>query len=129
MAQVKIHGLRHRLAPRREAVSQTIHACVMEVLGMPADKRAHRFFHFEAEDFLAPAGRSEDYTILEIMLISGRTIETRKRLVRRLFERFESELGIAPVDLEITLIESEPANWGFRGLHGDEAQLSYAIKV
>jgi hypothetical protein len=129
MAQVKIHGLRAQLAPRRAAVSDCIHACVMEVLGMPADKRAHRFFLFDKEDFIAPAGRSDAYTIIEIQLMSGRTLETRKRLVRRIFERFGADLGIAPQDVEITLIESEPANWGFRGLHGDEAQLNYAIKV
>ena len=115
MAQVKIHGLRAQLAPRRAAVSDCIHACTTEVLGLPADKRFHRFFLFDREDFVAPA-RSDAYTIIEILLMSGRTLETRKRLVRRIFEGFEADLGIAPQDVEITLIESESANWGFRGI-------------
>lgn len=129
MAQVKIYALADTLANRRIAFSETIHACVMEVLQMPADKRAHRFFPLAAEDFIMPGGRSAQYTIVEIQLISGRQIETKKRLIRRLFERFASDLAIDPVDLEIVIFESPPENWGFRGFHGDEVKLNYTITV
>jgi len=129
MAQVKVYGVRERLVPRRAAVSACIHACVMDVLGLPEGKRAHRFFPLAAEDFLMPEGRTLDYTIVEVTMMSGRSVETRKRLIRALFERFEVELGIRPVDLEICLIESPPENWGFRGLHGDEAELGYRVRV
>lgn len=129
MAQIKIYGLREFLADRRQAVSDLIHACAVEILQLPADKRFHRFHLLERDDFIYPAPRSEAYTIVEITLMAGRTVETRKRLVRRLFEDFASVLGIAPLDLEICLVESAAENWGFRGLHGDEAQLNYSIKV
>jgi len=32
-------------------------------------------------------------------------------------------------DVEVVIIEAPPENWGFRGLHGDEAKLSYQVKV
>lgn len=129
MGQVRISGLRSHLASRRQAVSDVIHACAVEVLQLPADKRFHRFQLFEAEDFVFPPPRSEAYTSIEVLLMSGRTVETRKRFIRRLFEQFEAVLGITPTDLEICLIESDAPNWGFRGLHGDEAQLNYSIKI
>lgn len=129
MAQVKIYGVRERLVPRRTALSEVIHGCVMDVLGLPAGKRAHRFFPLSSEDFLMPEGRTLDYTILEIWMMSGRTTETRKRLVKALFERIHAEVGISPADLEICIAESPPENWGFRGLHGDEAKLSYRIGI
>ena len=129
MAQVKIFGLRRHLAPLRARVSETVHSCVMEALGMPPGKRAHRFFCLEGEDFLRPEGRSDRYTILEIHLIAGRSKPTRKRLVRLLFERFSARLGIEPTDLEIEIVESGPENWGFRGEHGDEIALDYRIDV
>lgn len=47
MAQVKIYGFKDQLAPRREALSRVIHACVVEALAFPPDKRAHRFFLME----------------------------------------------------------------------------------
>ena len=128
MAQVKIYGLRHSLEPRRR-LSDIIHQCVMEALTLPADKRAHRFFPLDEADFFYPADRSENYTIIEITMIEGRTIETRKKLVRLLFEKLASELGLANNDVEVCIYEAPACNWGFRGLHGDEAHIKYAINL
>jgi hypothetical protein len=129
MAQVKVYGVAERLIPRRAALSDAIHACVTEVLGLPPDKRAHRFFPLAAEDFFMPADRTPDYTILEISMMSGRTVETRKRLVKALFQRLHAEVGISPQDLEMCIVETPPENWGFRGLHGDEAKLTYQVRI
>lgn len=129
MAQVKIYGLKQQLEPRREQLSKIIHQCVMEALAFPADKRAHRFFPLEQANFFSPAGRSENYTIIEITMITGRSVETRKHLVRLLFDKLEQELSIAPNDVEVCLYEVPACNWGFRGLHGDEAKLNYAINI
>ena len=127
MAQVKIYGLREKLTPIKRQLSDVIHACVVEALHFPQDKRAHRFFPLEAEDFFYPANRSDAYTIIEISLIAGRTVATRKHLIRLLFDRVSCTLGIAQQDLEINIAESPACNWGFRGLHGDEAKLNYNI--
>jgi hypothetical protein len=129
MAQIRIEGLRSHLASRRQVVSDVIHGCAVEVLQLPVDKRFHRFHLLETEDFIFPAPRTDAYTVIEVLLMRGRAVETRKRFIRRLFEQFEAVLGIAPTDLEVCLIESDPANWGFRGLHGDEAPLSYPINA
>ncbi len=87
MSQVKIFGVREKLLPRRQAISDAIHSCVMEVLGLPAGKRAHRFFPLDREDFFMPDGRTDSYTIVELTMVTGRSKETRKRLVRLLFDR------------------------------------------
>ena len=129
MAQVKIYGLRSQLTPIRSRLSDTIHACVVDALEFPSDKRAHRFFHLDNEDFYYPAGRTERYTIVEISLIEGRTTETKKKLINLLFEKIESTLGIGTNDLEITLSETPAHNWGFRGKPGDEHTLNYKIDV
>ena len=129
MAQIKIFGLRDSLNSKQKIISDTIHSCVCEALKLPIDKRAHRFFPLETEDFFMPDGRSNLYTILEINMIFGRTKETKKKLIRLLFEKFKSNLGIEPVDLEIQIIESEPCNWGFRGMHGDEIKLNYSVNI
>lgn len=129
MAQVKFYGLEEQLSATRVRLSETVHRCVMEVLGLPKGKRAHRFFGLEREDFLMPEGRTDSYTIVEIAMMSGRSTATRKRLVRMLFEQIEKEVGISQTDLEICIMESPPENWGFRGLHGDEASLPYEVEV
>jgi hypothetical protein len=52
MAQVKIYGLAHHLNPIKSELSEVIHECVVEALSFPADKRFHRFFSLDAEDFI-----------------------------------------------------------------------------
>ena len=129
MSQVKIYGVRGHLVPKREQLSNVIHSCVMDALGMPKDKRAHRFIGLDKEDFLMPGGRTEAYTIIEISMIEGRTSQAKKKLIRLLFDRIQEQIGITHMDLEICIYESPACNWGFRGMHGDEIQLNYEINV
>ena len=102
---------------------------MVEALKFPPNKRAHRFFPLEREDFYYPEGRSDAYTVIEIEMMEGRSVEARKKLIHLLFERMDTELGIAPVDVEISLREIPPHNWGFRGQTGDEAKLDYKLNV
>jgi phenylpyruvate tautomerase PptA (4-oxalocrotonate tautomerase family) len=129
MAQVKIYGLREHLRPVRERLSEAIHSCVVEALHFPRDKRAHRFFHMDAEDFYFPASASPRYTIIEISLFEGRSIETKKHLIRLLFERVCRDAERLANEVEVTLTETPRHNWGFRGLPGDEVGLNYRIEV
>ena len=129
MSQIKIYGVGCRLATIRDQLSNVIHSCVMDALGMPKDKRAHRFIALAKEDFMMPGGRTEAYTIIEISMIEGRTSETKKKLIRLLFDRIQEQIGISHMDLEICIYESPACNWGFRGMHGDEIQLNYKINV
>ena len=129
MSQVKIYGLKDHLNPIKAQLSDVIHACVVEALKFPADKRAHRFFPLERDDFFYPAGRSDAYTIIELHMIAGRSAEAKKGLIRLLFERIRAELGISLQDIEISITESQAHNWGFRGMAGDEVKLDYKIDV
>jgi phenylpyruvate tautomerase PptA (4-oxalocrotonate tautomerase family) len=130
MAQFKIYGYAAALRPRRAAMSDVIHAAAAATLGLPADKRFHRFLLLEDDDFVVPDSRSRDYTIIEVMLFEGRTIETKKAFVRDLYARFEEQLRIAPIDLEIVLQESPRHDWGIRGLPGDElTDLTYEVTI
>ena len=64
-----------------------------------------------------------------ISMMEGRSPEARKKLIHLLFERIEAQLNISPIDVEITITEQPASNWGFRGMTGDEASLSYQVKV
>ena len=129
MAQIKIYGIKDELNPIKHQLSDVIHSCVVDALAFPQDKRAHRFFPLEPEDFYYPVGRTPRYTILEISMFEGRTVETKKQLIRLVFERCNAVLGLNPADLEITISETPKHNWGFRGQPGDEISLNYKVEV
>lgn len=126
---ISIFGLADRLNPVKARLSDVLHGCLVDVLGLPADKRAQRFFPMARDDFYAPGGRSDAYTVITIDLIAGRTEATKKALIHAIFARVAAEIGIQPIDVEITIREQPAHCWGFRGLTGDEASLSYRIDV
>lgn len=131
MAQVKIYGIRENLNPVKAKLSELIHSCVVDALKFPVGKRAHRFFPLDRADFYYPEtdGRTDNYTIIEISLMEGRSVEAKKQLIRLLFERVSQGLGIGVQDIEICISESPKHNWGFRGQPGDEIELNYKVEI
>jgi phenylpyruvate tautomerase PptA (4-oxalocrotonate tautomerase family) len=129
MAQVKIYGLKGRLGPRREMLSDAIHDALMAAFGLPPEKRFHRFIHLDRADFIHPADRSEDYTIIEISAFEGRSRAAKRLLINEIYVQVQERAGISPQDLEITLFETPRGNWGIRGKPGDELELPYTITV
>ena len=127
---IVIFGIKENLNPIKSQLSDIIHKSMQSVLGMPEDKRAHRFIPMDKSDFYYPGGRSDNYTVIEINMMEGRKIETKKTLIKCLFSEIESELSISPVDIEITIKEQPKHCWGFRGITGDEVKdLKYSVNV
>ena len=129
MAQIKIYGLKSSQAENAPALSSAIHAAVMEALSLPPDKKFHRFIGLEESEFIFPVDRSKNYTIIEISMFEGRSLEAKKQLIRLIFANIERDAGIAPQDVEITITETPKGNWGIRGLCGDELALGYKVNV
>lgn len=129
MSQVKVFGRREHLQGKQQAISDVIQRALVESLGLPADKRFHRFIALDDADFLYPSDRSAAYTILEISMFVGRSKDTKKQLIRSLFAGFEKDIGVARNDLEITIFETPRENWGIRGLPGDELVVSYRVET
>lgn len=129
MGQIKIYGVKERLNPIKETLSNIIHSCMVDALEYPLDKKFHRFFPMDKEDFYFANERTQSYTIIEISMFEGRTIQAKKQLVKLLFERINNQLNISPQDVEITIFETPKHNWGIRGLPGDELALNYKVNI
>ena len=129
MAQVKIYAERTHLARVRATLSDTIQSCLEEALGLPASKRFQRFIGLDAADFVHPPDRSGAYTIIEISMFAGRSAAAKRRLLELLMTRVAERPGIPAQDLEITIFEAPPADWGIRGQTGDRLALPYRVEV
>lgn len=129
MAQVKIYGLHDHLNRHRQAISDALHQCAMAELGLPEEKRFHRFFGLDTCDFIFPGDRSRQYTIIEVSMFEGRSVEAKKAYLRAIFEALHERCGISPQDVEITITETPKHNWGIRGVPADELSLNYTVEV
>ncbi|EGQ9613162.1 MULTISPECIES: tautomerase family protein [Vibrio] len=127
---VVIYGIKEHLNPIKADLSDVIQQSMTQALGLPEDKRAQRFILLDKSDFYYPSGRSDAYTVIEVNMMEGRKVETKKALIKTLFNNIGLRLGIAPVDIEITIKEQPAHCWGFRGITGDEvADLTYKVHV
>lgn len=129
MVQVKIYGLKTPLMAHADLLSAAIYHAIVEALVYSPEKKFHRLIGLEKSEFIYPADRSENYTIIEISMFEGRSIQTKKLLIWLIFAKIEHEVGIRPQDIEITIYETPKQNWGIRGLCGDELALGYKVDV
>ena len=129
MAQVKIYGLKKSLGQKKENISKAIHESLMEAFGLPENKRFHRYILLNDDDFFYPADRSQEYTVIELSIFEGRSIEAKKELINSIFSKVKQYAGIDNQDVEITIFETPMSNWGIRGMPGDELALNYKVKV
>ena len=128
MAQFVIYGHAAALRPRVRQLSDAIHEAAVTALQLPITKRFQRFVPLDPDCFITPADRSDDYTVIEVSMFEGRSSETKKLLIRQLY-RTTTAIGLSPGDVEITITETPRANWGIRGVPGDELQLTYRVEV
>ncbi|MCM2677630.1 tautomerase family protein [Alkalicoccobacillus plakortidis] len=129
MGQIKIYGIKERLTPIKETLSDVIHSCLIDAFEYPHNKKFHRFFPMEQENFYFESNRTMAYTIIEISIFEGRSVEAKKRLINLLIARIDNKLKISPQDIEITIFETPKHNWGIRGLPGDELALHYKVNI
>lgn len=129
MAQVIVYGRRTSIDARRQQLSDAIHGAVVAALDYPAEKRFHRFVALDPADFVYPADRGDDYTIIEVSMFEGRSAGAKRALIRQLFDRIAAEVGIAPHSVEITITETPKVNWGIRGVNAEDLALGYRVDV
>lgn len=101
----------------------------MVALEYPADKCFQRYIALDDEDFVHPEDRGRDYTIIEISMFAGRSDDAKRTLISELFRRIETEAGIAPHSVEITITETPQVNWGIRGVNAADLALGYRVEV
>jgi phenylpyruvate tautomerase PptA (4-oxalocrotonate tautomerase family) len=129
MPQVKIYGLQEILTPKRAAISDAIHSCLVNAFSVPEEKRFQRFILLERDDFIFPSDRTENYTIVELSLFEGRSEAVKQTFIRLLYAKLQEVIDLEPNDLEITIFETPSSNWGIRGVPGNELKLNYTVNV
>lgn len=129
MAHFKIYGRTAHLLSAHGKIGELVHAAAVRTLKLPREKRFQRFIGFEDWQFVHPPDRSERYLLIEVLMFTGRSIATKKALVRALMDDLTRELDLNPCDVEVTILESPREHWGVRGQHGDELQLPYKVEL
>lgn len=129
MSQIKIYAHKALIEQKRQRIGDAIHRALVDALAYPAQKRFQRFIGLDAQDFIYPDDRSDDYIIIEVSMFVGRSVAAKKRFIQLIFEYLSKECQISPQDVEITIFETPKEIWGIRGKSADELSLNYQVEV
>jgi len=99
-------------------MSDAIHEALVSAAGVPEDDKFQVIHELEPEQLVAHPSygnvvRGDELVVVEITLNSGRDVETKKKLYRRICRNLEREIELRPDDLLICLVEVSPENWSF----------------
>lgn len=129
MPQTRISVRRIRNAADKARLIDAVHDALVETLKIPADDRVLMLDEYDADSFAIPPGRSERYTVVEVTLFAGRTVETKKACYQAIVRNLGA-LGIDPLDARIVLREEPRENWGIRGGQpASEVTLAFKVEV
>jgi len=95
-----------------QAIIEAIYRAQREALKVPEGDRQIRFIEHKPEYFHVPPEKTENYTVVEINIFAGRSMEAKRALYSAIVKNL-APLGIAPSDIFIVLHEIPLENWVF----------------
>jgi 4-oxalocrotonate tautomerase len=117
MPFVRIELRKGRTADQRRAISDAVHASMVEAIKVPPLDRFQVVTEHEAEGFVydptyLDIQRTDGLVIIQITLNAGRTVEARQELYKTIADKLE-KLGVRRQDVMINLVETQKENWSF----------------
>ncbi len=129
MPNATIEVRRQYTQSEEEQIIAAVHTALMEAFKTPEWDRTIRLVAHAPHRFAAPPGRDDRYTLIEIDLFSGRSIEAKRALYRVLVQNL-GKLGVPADHIKVLLRESSAENWGIRGgVPASEVDLGFKVDV
>ena len=129
MPVVRIDVRKVRTLEEVETFCDAVHSATVEALKVPAADRQIVYTDHDPGRFLSPPGKSDLYTLVEVVLFSGRSLEAKRAFYQALVRNL-GELGVPSSDIFIVLNEQPRENWGIRGgLAACDVELGFKVEV
>ena len=104
---------------QRKAISDAIHAAMLETLAIPDDDRFHFFHEFPEgsmfhDDVVFGIPRSQRLMCITLSF-NNRTAETKKALFEALVRHLQERAGVPQEDVAFRVLETPRENWWAAG--------------
>jgi phenylpyruvate tautomerase PptA (4-oxalocrotonate tautomerase family) len=118
MPLVRISLAKGKPEAYRRKLGDAVHRALVETIEVPPLDRFQLITEHEAGDLVYDSmylgiARSSDIVIIQITLSSGRSLEKKRALYRRIAEHLKAALGLRGEDVWINLVEVAKENWSF----------------
>jgi 4-oxalocrotonate tautomerase len=118
MPLVRISLVKGKPEAYRRKVADAIHRALVEAISVPPLDRFQLISEHEPGDLVYDSNylgiaRSSDLVIVQITLSTGRSLEQKRALYRRIAANLSAAVGLKPQDAWINLVEVPKENWSF----------------
>jgi phenylpyruvate tautomerase PptA (4-oxalocrotonate tautomerase family) len=129
MPLVTLSFRKGRTPEHKQALMQAVHASLVEAFQIPTWDLNQRIWELDPENFQIPSTKSEKYTIVEMTVFPGRSLEAKKKLYQLIVTKLEA-LGIQRADVVIVLHEPALDNWGVKGgVPASQVDIGFKVDV
>jgi phenylpyruvate tautomerase PptA (4-oxalocrotonate tautomerase family) len=117
MPLVRVSLVKGKTPEYRRKVGDAIHRALVETIDVPPLDRFQLLTEHEPGDLVYDPGylgiaRTNDIVIVQITLSTGRTLEKKRALFRRIADNLAA-LGLRREDAWVNLVEVAKENWSF----------------
>lgn len=113
---------------RHAEIAAAIQRALVEGIRIPDTDRCIRILECPDGTFFAPPDQGPRYSVLEICMFAGRSVEAKARLYAAL-QREMGAFGLAEGELKIVVHDVPFENWGLGGKPADPATLTFKVDV
>jgi phenylpyruvate tautomerase PptA (4-oxalocrotonate tautomerase family) len=131
MALARIEILEGRTGEEKRGMVDAVRAALSEALQSPDDDPAVRLAEYSREQFSVhyPERHSDHYTLVEITMFAGRSMDAKRRLYDAVVQRL-AIFEVPANDVLIVLHEQTLENWGVDGgTPASDVDLGFKIDI
>ena len=128
MPFVKVNILKGKTKEYKTRLFKIIQDSLVKSIKIPNTDINQRIIEFKKEDFQISPNKTENMTIIEIIMFPGRTNEAKKNLFKTISEALNKELKIDPNDIITVLLDPSLENWGLNGKSGNKTDIGLNLK-
>lgn len=128
MPSTRIETCAGWLAGRQPEVIEAAQRALIEGLRIPETDRCVRLLEYPPDCFVAPPDRGPRYTLVEISMFAGRSLEAKRRLYAALLREL-TPFGLAPRDLKVVVHDEPRENWSAGGVALSDVEIGFKIDV
>ncbi len=113
---------------RHAEIIEAVQRALVEGIRIPEGDRCVRLLEYPPEAFATPLDRGPHYTLVEISMFAGRSIEAKRRLYAAL-DRELAPFGVTGPDLKVLVHDEPRENWARGALALSDIELGFKIDV
>jgi phenylpyruvate tautomerase PptA (4-oxalocrotonate tautomerase family) len=130
VALARIEILEGRSPEEKRAMMDAVRGALGDALRVPEEDPAVRLVEYPREQFSPPYPdrHSDRYTLVEVAMFKGRSLETKRRLYSAIVSGL-ARCEVPAEDVLVVLQESPRENWALGGIPQSEVDLGFEVEI